>query len=192
MSDKLKLQDRAAAVAKAGSGVGGGFRFRGLFVFEAFDARGKPLWRQSCENRIVTSGLTHAIQVVLGSGTQITAWYMGLLSATPTIVAGDIISSHSGWTEVVAYSESVRQVWTPGSITTPSADNSAAKATFSINVDSTTMGGAFIVGGTGASTKSAGTGTLLSAVAFTLGNQTLNSGSSLQVTWTCTGADDGV
>ena len=72
-----------------------------------------------------------------------------------------------------------------------SVSNSASKATFTMNANGTTVGGLAIYTGTGASTKGAATGTLVCAAPFTLGNKTLDSGDSLQVQWTLSGADNG-
>jgi hypothetical protein len=111
------------------------------------------------------------------------AWYVGLTAATPTFANGDTASSHGGWTELTAYSESVRQTLTLGTASGGSIDNSASKAAFTINANSTTIGGAFLIT---VSTKSGTTGTLYGGGALSVGNKTLDNADVLNVTLTLT------
>jgi len=98
------------------------------------------------------------------------------------------MSSHSGWTELVhttKYSETVRQTLTLGSIsgtTTSTCDNSASKATFSMNATST-VAGAFVVSNN--ATSSATAGTLYGVVNFG-SERGVISGDTLTVTVTLT------
>lgn len=169
-----------------------GARIKGQWNVEAYrrNAEGieELLWKDSFHNIVVNAGLNHILSIVLAAGTQITTWYLGLLSSSPTVAAADTMSSHSGWTEDQNYSESVRQTFTPGSVASQSVDNSASKATFSMNA-STTIGGAFL---TSVSTKGGTTGTLFAGGAFSGGNRALISGDTLKVQATYTQADDGV
>ena len=95
------------------------------------------------------------------------------------------MSDHSGWTEVTAYDESARPQVTWGSVSGGSVDNSANKATFTINADNTTIGGLFLSTN---STKGGTTGLLYGGGAFTGGDKTLSNGDTLsaQVTATAT------
>jgi len=95
------------------------------------------------------------------------------------------MASHAGWAEVVAYDEATREVLTLGSVATQSVDNSASKASYAINADTTTVGGAFI---TTNSTKSGSTGTLYGVGAFTGGDKAVDDGDTLNVTVTLTAA----
>ena len=94
------------------------------------------------------------------------------------------MSSHAGWTEVTAYSESVRQTLTLGTVSSQSVDNSASKAVYSIN-GTATVGGIFV---TTDSTKSGTSGTLYGGGAFTGGDKSVGSGDTLNVTVTLTAA----
>src|SRR3989304_468897 len=85
-----------------------------------------------------------------------------LKSGTPTFAAGDIMSSHAGWVEVTDYSEATREVLTLGAVSGQSVNNSASKASFTINA-TVTVGGAFI---TTVSTKGGTTGILYGGGAF--------------------------
>jgi hypothetical protein len=114
------------------------------------------------------------------------AWYIGLYGAgaSNTPNASDTMSSHAGWTEVTAYSQSTRPAATFAAASTadPSViTNSASPATFSIN-GTTTVGGAFL---TSNSTKGGTTGILFSASDFqSPGDRSVVSGDTLTVTYT--------
>lgn len=155
----------------------------GRWTLEVFDPRGRKIDERYWENLVTTQGRNHMLSVTLDGATQDTTWFLFLISATPTVAAADTFASHSGWTEVTAYTEAARQAWTGGTAASGSIDNSAAVATFTINANGTSIGGA----GLGAvDTKgSSSSGDVLFAVgAFTGGNITLNSGSTVQVTAT--------
>jgi hypothetical protein len=93
------------------------------------------------------------------------------------------MSSHAGWTENTDYSQSVRQTLTLGTASAGSIDNTASKATYSINATAT-IAGAFI---TSDSTKSGTTGTLYGVVDFA-SSRAVISGDTLEVTVTLTAA----
>lgn len=147
------------------------------------DPQGRLIRRDRFKNLVVNAGLDHLLDVALAGGTQITSWYIGLTDGSPTPAAADTLASHSGWTEVTAYSESARQAFTPGTVSGQSVDNSASVATFTVNADGTVIGGAFL-----ASAASGTSGTLYAAGAFTGGNVTLSNGSTIQITATFTQA----
>jgi hypothetical protein len=93
------------------------------------------------------------------------------------------MSSHAGWTDVTAYSESTRPAATFGAATTadPSViTNSSSVAVFSIN-GTATVGGAFL---TTDNTKGGTTGILFSASDFqSPGDRSVVSGDVLNVTY---------
>ncbi len=150
---------------------------------------GNRLFDDHSHNRIVDVALTNILDVYFSpaAGPYTAGWYVGLTAGSPTSAAGDIMSSHTGWTEVTAYSESTRQAYTPAAAASKSITNSSAKATFSINANGTVIGGAFL---TTVSTKSGTTGTLCSVCTASQGDQTLGNGSTLQATCMYTQADD--
>jgi hypothetical protein len=148
------------------------------YKVECFDANGNLKWTDEFDNLVVTTGLNKLLDATLKTGLASPAWYVGLKGAG-TVSAADTSASHSGWTEVTAYSESVRQTFTPGSISAGSVDNSASKAVFSIN-GTATVAGAFLIDN---STKSGTTGTLYGAGDFT-SSRSVVSGDTLSVTVT--------
>ena len=175
----------AASVIK-GAGLDYAVGMKSKWEFEAFDKDGNPLWDESIFNTVVNVGLDDLLDKYFKGSTYTAAFYVGLTDgATVTVAAGDTMSSHAGWTEVVAYSEATRETLTLGTVSGQSVDNSASKASFSINSDSTTIGGGFL---TTNSTKSGTTGILYGAAAFTAGDKALDNGDTLNVTVTLTAA----
>lgn len=140
----------------------GGVRATSIYTFECRDKDGNLKWREVVPNLVTTAGLNKLLDSTFKTGSGGTpAWYVGLKGAG-TIAAGDTMSSHAGWTESAAYSESVRQTLTLGSIASGAVSNSASKAVFTAN-GSATWAGAFL---TDNSTKSGTTGTLYGATDF--------------------------
>jgi hypothetical protein len=141
---------------------------------------GQPLWADNFHNIVVTTGLTDLIDKYFKGSTYTAAHYVGLTSSSPSVVAGDTMASHGGWTEVTAYSQANRVTPTWGTTTAGSLDNSASKAQFSIN-GTATVGGAFL---TTNNTKGGTTGTLYGGGAFSEGNRSLVNGDTLNVQMT--------
>lgn len=158
----------------------------GCFEIECQDKNGRLKWIDKSKNLVVNVGLQYLAGVGLTSTTQITTWYVGLYGAgaSNTPAASDTMSSHAGWTEVVAYSEATRVAATFAAATNANPSvvtNTASKAQFSIN-GTTTVGGAFL---TSSSTKSGTAGTLFSAADFSSpGDRSVVSGDILLVTYT--------
>ena len=144
------------------------------------DSEGNEKWREVNKNLVTTVGLNHVLSSTLDGATQITAWYVGLKGAG-SAAAGDTMASHSGWAEVVAYSQAVRQTLTLGTAAAGSIDNTASKATYSIN-GTATVAGAFINSN---SAKSGTAGTLYGVVDFG-SSRAVISGDTLTVTVTLT------
>lgn len=152
------------------------------YRFECYGKDGRLKWVEEFENLVVTTGLNLLLDRSFKNVPSDVNWYVGL-KAAGTIVAGDTMSSHGGWTEITAYSESNRPALTLGSISSGSVDNSAAKAAFSIN-GTATVAGAF---STTNNTKGGTTGTLYGAGDFgsarsVVSGDTLNVQVTLSVT----------
>lgn len=154
----------------------------GEFVFTARNADGTVAWQERFANAPTTAGLNAMLSVTFAGGSQTGTWYFGLVnnSGFSAFAASDTMSSHSGWTELTDYSESVRQEWAEG---TPASGilGTTTVATFTINA-TVTIKGAFV---TSSSTKSGTSGTLWATGAFS-SNQSLTSGQTLQVTYQLT------
>lgn len=142
------------------------------------------VWVDETHNLVVNVGLDEILQRVWKSSAFTASDFCGLTDGTPTIVAGDTMASHAGWTEPTIYSEATRQSITWGTVASQSVDNSASKASFSINA-SGTIGGAFASDN---NTKGGTTGILMGAAAFTGGDKSVANLDTLNVTLTSTAA----
>ncbi len=137
-----------------------GLGLKNVWTIECYDSEGNLKWGETKKNLVTTEGLNHVLSSTLDGGTQITTWYVGL-KGTGSPAAGDTLGTASA-----------------GSI-----DNTASKATYSIN-GTATIAGAFI---TSDSTKSGTTGTLYGVVDFA-SSRAVISGDTLEVTVTLTAA----
>jgi hypothetical protein len=184
--DKVKSTDTVTSGLVAGTRSGDNALALGRFKMACYDKDGALKWEAEEDNLVVNVGLQYMCGTALTSVTQVTSWFIGLYGAgaSSTPAAGDTMSSHAGWTEVVPYSNATRPACTFATATTanPSvATNSASVAAFTINATST-VGGAFLVSN---STKSGTTGTLFSAADFSSpGDRAVTSGDTLNVTYT--------
>ena len=175
VSSGLVCGTKPQAKAKAG----------GVYKIQCVGADGNIKWEEEMHNLVVNQGLQSMVSVYLDGATQITTWYVGLITGPgsgTTIAAGDTLASHAGWTEFTDYSGS-RKTATFGTATTadPSViDNSASPASFTISGAGGTVAGAFL-----ASVSSGTSGTLFSASDFqSPGDRTVASGDTLNVSYT--------
>jgi hypothetical protein len=185
-NDKVKSKDVASSSLVAGGFAADSASAKGVYKIQCHDKDGNLKWEDKAPNLVVNVGLQDMNAKYFTGSAYTAAWYIGLYGAgaSNTPAAGDTMSSHAGWTEVVAYSQATRPACTFGVPTTanPSvATNSASPATFSINA-TTTVGGAFL---TSNNTKSGTTGTLYSAADFSApGDRAVTNGDTLSVTYT--------
>ena len=158
----------------------------GVFTVQCFDKDGNLKWTEENHNLVVNVGLKDMNDKYFTGSAYTAAWYIGLYGAAASNnpAASDTMSSHAGWTEVTAYSQSTRPAATFAAASTadPSViTNTASPATFSIN-GTTTVGGAFL---TSNNTKGGTTGILFSASDFqSPGDRSVVSGDTLTVTYT--------
>lgn len=137
---------------------------RTLYHVQCYDRDGRLCWEEHVPNLVTTVGLNKLLDATFKTGLAAPAWYVGLVNATgfTAFAVGDTMSSHTGWSETVPYSDATRPAFTPGTIASGSVNNSAAKATFTINATAT-LHGAFMADN---STKSGTTGVLYGEAAF--------------------------
>ena len=152
------------------------------YQLEAFDPEGNLKWEETIENLVTLEGLDDLLDKYLKGSAYTAAFYVLLTDGTPTTAGSDTLASHVGWVEVTAYTGD-RKALTLGTVASQSVNNSASKAIFAINADTT------IIGGAGIATVATGTaGVLYSVAAFTAADKGLDSGDTLNVTATCTAA----
>ena len=99
-------------------------KMKAHYHVECIGPDGKSKWVEEMDNIIPNVGLDEILDKVWKGSGYTAAHYVGLTDGTPTVAAGDTMSSHAGWSEVVAYSESVRQTLTLGTVSSQSVDNS--------------------------------------------------------------------
>lgn len=160
-------------------------KLENYYEIECRDRHGNLKWVEKITNLVTTEGLNDSLDKHLKGSNYSAAWYLGLTGASPVFAAGDTMTSHAGWTEVTAYSESTRPSLVFGSVAAGSVNNSASKASYTVNSDGTQIGGAFTVSNNG---KGGTSGILYGGGAFAGGNKTLSNGDTLNVTITCTAA----
>lgn len=159
---------------------------KGVYTMQCFDKDGNLKWEAECPNLVVNGGLQDMNNKYFLGSAYTATWYIGLYGsgASNSPSAGDTMSSHGGWTEVVPYSQATRPACsfaTPTTANPSVATNSASPAVYSINATAT-VGGAFLVSN---NTKGGSTGTLYSASDFTSpGDRSVVSGDTLNVTYT--------
>lgn len=158
---------------------------KGVFKVQCIGADGVLKWEQETPNLVVNQGLQDMNTTYLKSGTQITTWYLGLVTGPgsgTTFAAGDTLASHAGWTEFTNYS-GTRKAVTFGTATTANPSvitNSASPSAFTISGAGGTVAGAFLCSAT-----SGTTGVLFSGSDFTSpGDRVVVSGDTLNVSYT--------
>jgi hypothetical protein len=185
-NDKALSTDQVSAGLTMGTRSIDKAEATGVYKIECHDAQGNLKWSAESKNLVVNGGLQDMNAKYFTGSAYTAAWYLGLYGAgaSNTPAAGDTMSSHAGWTEVVPYSNATRPACTFGTPTTanPSvATNSASPASFTINATET-VGGAFL---TSNNTKSGTTGILYSAADFgSPGDRAVASGDVLTLTYT--------
>lgn len=181
-----KATDKVSGAVIQGGAAENTAGAKGFYTVTCRDKDGNVKWEERTPNLVVNVGLQDMNTKYFTGSSYTAAWYLGLYGAgaSNNPAASDTMSSHAGWTEVTAYSQSTRPAATFGTASTanPSViDNSGSPAVFSIN-GTTTVGGAFL---TSNNTKGGTTGTLFSAADFSSpGDRSVVSGDTLTVTYT--------
>lgn len=158
----------------------------GIYKVECRDKDGNLKWVAESHNLVVNVGLQDMNSKYFTGSTYTATWYLGLYGAAASNnpAATDTASSHIGWTEVTAYSNSTRPACTFGSATNANPSvitNSLSPAQFNINATDT-VGGAFLISN---NVKGGSTGILFSASDFqSPGDRSVASGDTLNVTYT--------
>jgi hypothetical protein len=183
MDSEQGLNTTVAIASKASLPMGGP-ALTHIYQVDCIAPDGSLKWSETVKNLVPDAGLDEILSRSWKASALTVADYVGLVDGTPTVAAADTMASHAGWVEVTDYSEATREALTLGSVASQSIDNSASKASYSVNA-TVTIGGAFICDN---STKAGGTGTLLGAAAFSAGDRAAQSGDTLNLTITLTAA----
>jgi hypothetical protein len=176
-----KDQVSATLVTRPGLGetVGAG----GVYTVTCVGADGVEKWSDTFHNLVVNQGLANMNGAYFAGSAQTTTWYLGLVTGPgsgTTFAAADTLASHAGWTESTAYAGN-RKTVTFGSATTANPSvitNSASPSSFVMNA-TVVIAGAFL-----ASVDTGTAGILFSEGDFTGGDKSVDSGDTLNVTYT--------
>jgi len=198
MKEKQGFGDSAVATMASNVADNETIGIEGVYHVECRDAAGNLKWEESFPNLVNAVGKQLLLDTLLRtSGTYTTTGpFLGLISgASPTFTAADTMTSHSGWTEFTNYTvggsavrgtavfaASTSTGTTPTNVTT----SAATAITYTITGSGGTVGGCFLVTGSGASsTQSNTSGTLYSAGAFAVAKIT-TSGDTVSVSYSST------
>ena len=188
MKDKLNAVESANASIGSLAGMGESCQAEGVYTFRCFEKEGGALlWEDTIENVVCTLGKNLMLQTALTGSAYTASSYMGLISSVSytAVAAADTMISHTGWNEAGStYAPTFSSRIAPSFGTAASGSISTSAAVSFTMTGAGTLVGAFITYGTGAvSTLMNTNGVLLSAGAFTGGNQPVNSGNVVQVTY---------
>jgi len=169
----------------------------GYYHVECRDADGNLKWAEEFPNLVNAIGKELMLDTLLSGSSYTTVGpYLGLISgAAPTFAAGDTMASHGGWTEFTNYTvggspvrgtASFSAATSTGSSPTNVTTKTASAITYTITGGGGTVGGCFLVTGSGASSTQGNTsGTLYSAGAFATAKVT-TAGDTVSVTYSTT------
>jgi hypothetical protein len=177
MHETLALDSAATSTLECRSGFAESIDAPG-FTFDVTcrDADGNTKWHESMHNTVVTAGLNDILDKYFKGSSYTAAWYLGL-KGSGSVSASDTMASHSGWSEVTAYS-GTRPAIAFG--TTSAGSNTASSITYTLT-GSATIAGAFVATN---NTNGGTTGTLYSAGDFPSGARSVQSGDQVTVTLT--------
>lgn len=148
------------------------------YLVEVISPDGTVRDSETVHNLVPAEGLNYILGAATKGVTQTSNWYVGAYEGNYTPVGTDTAATFvASATESTAYSETVRQTLTLGTVSAGAADNSASPAQFTFTANKTIYGG-FI---SSSAAKGGTTGTLLSAVKFASA-KTLAADDILQIT----------
>jgi len=185
-TENSKAQDAVSASLTANKGATERVGAGGVYTVTCIGADGVEKWSDTFHNKVVNQGLQDMNSKYFQGSGYTAAWYLGLVEGPgsgTTYAAADTLASHAGWTELTPGTDYTgnRKAVTFGTATTadPSViDNSGSPSSFAMLVNSTVVAGAFLC-----SVASGTSGILFSAGDFTGGDKTVDSGDTLNVTY---------
>jgi hypothetical protein len=195
--EKQGFGDSAVATLQTNGAADESVGIAGYYHVECRDAEGNVKWTEEFPNLVNAIGKELMLDTLLkGSSYSVTGPFLGLISGSgSTFAASDTMTSHAGWTEFANFTVSGSAVRgtavfasatsagaTPSNVTT----SAATAITYTITGAGGTVGGCFLVLGSGASSTISNTGgTLYSAGNFTTAKVT-TAGDTVSVTYSTT------
>jgi hypothetical protein len=156
----------------------------GVFTFEHY-RDGKKIDEWTTKNIMTNEGLDYLLDASVANAAQISTWYVAPFKGNYTpdgSETGATVATDA--TEATEYTLGTRPAYVPGTVASQSVDNSASKASFTINA-TVTIYGAFL---TGDSAKS-GTGSKCLCISRFPGQRDLLNTDELLVTYTISAQD---
>lgn len=179
---RAELIKRLGAVDRA--------RFGGVFKVDCYGADGILKWSETCHNIVTDEGLDDILEQYFKGSSYTALWHAVPIDViTAPAAANTYVNTMSDANlEFIGYSEGNRQVWTPGTVTSQSVDNSASKAVYSITATATIYGAAMVDLVTKG--NNAASNIMYCRADFASSRAVVNT-DTLEITYTVTSADDG-
>jgi len=183
-TESIQTVDRVAAALVTQRQGADSVAAGGVFTVTCIGPDGVEKWSDTFHNLVVNQGLQDMNTQYFKGAAYSAAWYLGLVTGPGsgnTYAAGNTLASHAGWVENANYT-GTRPAVSFGTATTadPSIiSNAAAPVAFSITANAQTIAGAFLC-----SVTSGTSGILFSVGNFTGGDKFVDSGDTLNVTYT--------
>jgi hypothetical protein len=194
-NEKAQSTDTVTAGLVAGTALQNSARGGGVFHVQCLDKDGNLKWSDYIKNVVTDQGRNHMLGVQFRSVTQVTAWYIGLISSLKgannyaTVANTDTQASHSNWAQCNSnnapnFSQTSNRLVKFATAATKAIASSNA-AVCSITT-SGTVKGAFLTTNPNKSNLGAGptTGFLYSAGLFSAGDKVVSNGDTLNVSYT--------
>ena len=196
MSTEMTIsKDSCSATVTRGAGSLEAVSPAGYYTTECYDKDGNLKWSDYIQNVVTDTGRNHMLGVQFRSVTQVTAWYIGLISSVKgannyaTVANTDTQASHSNWGQCNSnnapnYSQTSLRLVTFATAATKAIASSNATV-FSITT-SGTVKGAFLTTNPSKNNLTVGptTGFLYSAGLFSAGDKVVSNGDTLNVSYT--------
>lgn len=183
MRENTNFNQSMSAQGQLANGIRAGLGLRGGWDVVCRDKHGRVKWRDRIENLVTNGGEDYMLDVGLSGAAATTAWFIGLTDGAPTVAETDTLATHAGWVEVTAYTGTNRLAWTDGGVTGQSVDNVGNEAVFTINADSTVVGGALLCA---TQVRATTTGLMYAVGAFAGGDRNVDNLDTLTITATMT------
>jgi len=181
MTERMKISDKAEARLIMRTEMTSNLRMGGRFDVVCRDKNGKEKWREDVHNVWMNAYLTTVLDILFHGGSATATWYVFLHSDSSVLATWTAVTTSA--TEFTSYSGS-RPAYDENAASSQSIDNVGNEASFTIT------GGGTIYGA-GLTTAATGDTTICCAALFSA-SRVVAASDTVEVTYTCTSADDGV
>ena len=166
--EEASALDRLVATLQARATIEESAKIIGTFQMKCYTKDGELIWEADAKNMLVDVGVQYLLNTISAAPT-VAGPFLGLLGGAGTVVGGDTMGTHAGWTEVGGTNVPAYSGVRPTAVFNAAAGRAKAMptpASYTFTSGGTVVGG-FLVLGTGAvSTKDSTAGVLYSAGTF--------------------------